>query len=348
MKKQVKVEVQNVGVDISKDSFYAAFVVQLEERVVKIKGTRSFPNTSKGIKSFIQWADKIRDFDLNLHITMEATGTYYEDLAYTLYEKKDVIVHVLLPNIAKKYFESLNIKTKTDKVDAKILGQMGVERKLRPWVLSSKIYRDLRTLSREREQLTKEQTRVKNQLHALVHSADPYKRTMQRLKKRITYLEKQIKTVVKDLEKLVATDEYVSQKIKKIITTPGLGFKTVVGVVAETSGFNNFTGLKQLTSYGGYDVVIKESGKWKGKTSISKKGNSHIRHLMYMPALSAVNNNALFKNTYDRIKEKKEHHKIASVAIQRKLLGLIFTLWKTDSIFIHDYENKKQKQQCAV
>ena len=84
MKKQVKVEVQNVGVDISKDSFYAAFVVQLEERLIKIKGTKQFPNTLKGIKSFIQWTDKFRDFDLKLHITMDATCVYYEDLAYAM------------------------------------------------------------------------------------------------------------------------------------------------------------------------------------------------------------------------------------------------------------------------
>ena len=130
---------QNVGIDVSKDTFDAAFMVLLTGQVIKIKRTRKFANTSKGVKEFIEWIDKTKNNSLELHTTMEATGVYYETLAYSLYDIEDIVVHVLLPSTAKKYFESLNIKTKTDKVDSKIIGQMGLERNLTPWVLHSKI-----------------------------------------------------------------------------------------------------------------------------------------------------------------------------------------------------------------
>ena len=342
MKKEI--QVQNVGVDISKETFYAVFTVLLQDRSIKIKGAKKFANTNKGIQEFYRWINKFRDINKKLHITMEATGVYYEDLAFMMYEKEDVLVHVLLPNMAKKYFESLNIKTKTDKEDAKILGRMGVERELRVWTLSSKIYRELRVLTREREQIIKERSVIKNQLHALTHSATPHKKTIIRSKRRIAYLNKQEEAILNELHKMVEEDEMLSQKIKKITSTPGLGFKSVVGIIAETSGFVNITNAKQLTSYSGYDVMIRESGKWVGKPRISKKGNSHIRHLMYMPALTASVHNQSLKHTYDRIKEKKEYAKIASVALQRKLLILIYTLWKTDSYYIEGYESKKRKR----
>lgn len=332
---------QNAGIDISKDSFDAAFMVLLEGQVVKIKRTRKFVNTPQGVKEFIKWTNKSKNPSIKLHVTMEATGVYYETLAYILYDIEDIVVHVLLPNTVKKYFESLNIKTKTDKVDSKIIGQMGLERYLTPWVLHSKIYRLLRTLTREKEQLINERTSIKNQLHAEKQSANPFKKVIARYKNRIKYINKQIDAVESDLRKLVESDGYVSEKVSKLSTIPGVSFTTVVGIIAETGGFENIRSIKQLTSYSGLDVVQKESGKWKGKTKISKKGNSHIRRLLYMPTLSVVKYACTFKANYERINERKEFKMTGVVAMQRKVLGLLYTLWKNDCEYIEDYEKLK-------
>ena len=330
---------QNVGIDVAKDSFVAAFTVLLKGQGIKYKGTKKFNNNSKGFEEFLRWCEKFQENNLLLNFTMEATGIYYESLAYFLFEKEHV-VHVLLPNKAKKFAESLNIKSKTDKIDSKMLGRMGVERVLEKWVLSSKIYRWLRTLSRERQQLVKERTRIKNQLHAEEHKGNPIKTTIRRMKNHIKYLDKQINSIEKELETVVLKDDYISEKVKKITTVPGLAFKTVVGIIAETQGFVNISSVRQLNSYAGYDISIKESGKWKGKSRISKKGNSHIRQIMYMPSLSAIQHSETYKSFYERLNEKKQNGLISGTAVQRKLLGLIYTLWKNDSEYIENYEMK--------
>ena len=331
---------QNAGIDIAKDSFVAAFTVLLKGQIIKYKGIRKFKNNRAGFEDFLMWCKNFQQTGLLINFTMEATGIYYESLAYFLFEKEQVI-HVLLPNKAKKFAESLNIKSKTDKIDSKMLGRMGVERVLEQWVLSSKIYRRLRTLSRERQQLVKERTRIKNQLHAEEHSGDPIATTMGRMKKHITYLDKQINSIEKELDSVVSKDTYISEKVKKITTVPGLAFKTVVGVIAETQGFVNISSIRQLSSYAGYDISIKESGKWKGKARISKKGNSHIRQIMYMPSLSAIQHSETYKSIYERLNEKKQNGLISGTAVQRKLLGLIYTLWKNDSDYIENYEMRK-------
>jgi len=330
---------QNVGIDIAKDSFVATFTVLLKGQLIKYKGTTKFQNTHKGFDKFSNWCKKLQEDNLLVNFTMEATGVYYERLAYFLFEKKQV-VHVLLPNKSKKFAESLNIKSKTDKIDSKMLGRMGVERILEKWVLSSKIYRLLRTLSRERRQLVKERTRIKNQLHAEEHAGEPIKTTIRRMKSHIKYLDKQIDSIEKELETVVSKDAYLSEKVKKITTVPGLAFKTVVGVIAETHGFVNISSIKQLNSYAGYDISIKESGKWKGKARISKKGNSHIRQIMYMPSLSAIQHSITYKSFYERLNQTKQNGLISGTAVQRKLLGLIYTLWKNDSEYIENYKIK--------
>lgn len=330
---------QNVGIDIAKDTFAVAFTVLLKGQIIKHFGTKEFKNNKKGYDDFFKWCKKLQVGNIEVNFTMEATGVYYESLAYYLFDK-EVAIHVLLPNKVKKFAESLNIKSKTDKIDSKVLGQMGAERVLDKWVLSSKIYRKLRTLSRERQQLITNRTVVKNQLHAETHTGDPIKTVITRMKNLIKYLNKQIVSIEKELKDIVSKDNYVSEKVSKITTIPGIAFLTAITVIAETNGFNNITSISQLSSYAGYDVSIKESGKWKGKARISKKGNSHIRKAMYMPFLSSIQFTETYRVFYDRVNKKKVSGLIAGTAIQRKLLGLIYTLWKNDTEYIENYEMK--------
>ena len=222
---------------------------------------------------------------------------------------------------------------------------MGVERLLPKWKVSSKIYRELKSLTRERQRLVENKTAVKNQLHAEKHTAHPMKTVITRIKNHIKYLERQIASIEKELENKVSKDDFVSKKIKKITTIPGIAFVTAVTVVSETQGFDNFTSSRQLSSFAGYDIRLKESGKFKGKTKISKKGNSHIRRAMYMPSLSTIGHTKTYKKIYNRLYKKKENGLIAGTAIQRKLLGLIYTLWKNDTPFIDKYDSKKVCQK---
>ena len=331
---------QNVGIDIAKDSFVATVTALQKGQKIKHIATRKFENSNQGFVDLLVWSQGLCIPDVELNFTMEATGVYYESLAYFL-DEKCCTIHVLLPNKAKKFAESLNVKSKTDKIDSKILGQMGVERVLDTWKLGSKKYRHLRTLTRERQQVIVERTSIKNQLHAEEHSGEPIKTTIKRMQSRIKYLNKQIESIETELSNIVSQDEFLAEKVKKITTTPGLAFKTIVTVIAETQGFANITSISQLNSYAGYDVSIKESGKWQGKARISKKGNSHIRQALYMPSWSSIQHSETYKNFYNRLNDRKGNGLIAGTAVQKKLLGLIYTLWKNDTEYIDNYEMKK-------
>jgi len=343
MKKQ-KILRQSIGIDISMSDFTARYTSLDMEGNIKHTKPKSFSNDSSGFKALLKWAEKIKDPEIELRFTMEATGIYYEKLAFFLLDKGKY-VSVLMPNIAKKFNESLNNKTKTDGIDARTLGRIGVERNLPKWKISPKIYRDLKKLSRERVRLIKNRTATKSQLHAEEKSGEPMKIIIKQLKQEINFFDRQIKKVEQAMKKIIDSDEYISRKLKKIITIPGVNFITAVTITAETQGFENFTSLKQLWSYAGYDVQQRQSGKYQGRTRISKKGNRHIRRAMYMPALSATQHSKTYSRFYNRLNERKEKKKISLTAVQRKLLGLIYTLWKNDTEFIDNYEEIKANQE---
>jgi len=343
MKQNQKVIRQSSGIDISMETFDASIFQLLEDFNTQVVSTKKFKNNQDGFDKFYQWVDKFKNKSITINFTMEATGVYYEGLAYFLNDK-DETVHVVLPNKSKKFAESLGLRAKTDKVDAKMLGCMGVERQLRKWSPCSVLFRNLRFFTRERESLKQDRTKAKNQLHALNHSQASEQKTITRLEAKIRFLDVQIEDVEGDIEKLIENDILLSKKVKKVLTIPGVGINTLAPIIAETNGFAAMENIKQLTCYSGYDIRIRESGKWKGKNKISKKGNSHIRAVLFFPACTASKHNKPLKKCYERIKEAKKIPMVANTAVQRKLLGLVFTLWKNDTVYDEDYELKKEKK----
>lgn len=121
-----------VGIDVSMELFHACFQKKVNDGSAKIVASRSFKNTEKGFKELIEWTAKNNRESVDVVFVMEATGVYYENLAYFLYGHKQR-VPVVLANKMKSYFKSLNIKTKTDKVDSRVIALYGIERAVEEW-----------------------------------------------------------------------------------------------------------------------------------------------------------------------------------------------------------------------
>lgn len=341
MNKKKKTIRQGVGIDISMETFDACIMQLQEDFDTCVLSTKKFKNDQTGFEQFYKWVSKFKTEGMSIGCTMEATGVYYEGLAYFLNSKSET-VHVVLPNKSKKFAESLGLRSKTDKIDAEMLARMGVERKLLQWNPCSSTFRSLRFLTRERQSLIQDRTRAKNQLHALQHSNKPQKNTIERLTAKIMFYDEQIEQVEQDIKQLIESDEILSEKVERVLTIPGIRITTLAPIIAETNGFAAIQNIKQLTCYAGYDIRIRESGKWKGHNKISKKGNSYIRAALFFPACTAAVHNKPLKQSYDRIKEKKKIPMVANTAVQRKLLALIYTLWKNDTEFDENYQVKNK------
>lgn len=325
---------QCVGIDISKEKFTACLCKYYISDLQNQSEVVEFENNKTGFNQFVKWSRKSMDKESPLLYLMEATGVYYESLAYHL-NKLSQPVCVVLPNKAKHYVQSLGIKTKNDLVDARGLSTMGCLQKLQLWSPPAKIYRQLRSLCRFHSEMNKQRTGYMNHLEALNSSEYPQASVVRTYKKFIKNIDKALDENTLEITNLVKEDQQLYDKIKKIETVKGLGFMTIVIVIAETQGFALITSRKQLTSYAGFDVVERQSGiSVYGKNKISKKGNSRIRGALYFPALVASRYNVPLKEDYCRIIAKNPKQKMIGVtALQRKLLLLIYTLWKNDDVF---------------
>lgn len=326
-----------VGIDVSMDDFHVCFKYKTESGAVKIKGSRSFKSTTKGFNEFLLWSRK-KAKDSSLRFVMEATGVYHENLAHFLYDCEEAVT-IVLANKMKSYIKSFNIKTKTDKADANAIAQFGIERTLEDWEPMSPEYKSLRDLCRELLSIKKDKQRATSQLHAFEKSHDKHKEIIGLKKQQIEFYTENITLIEELIYSNVSKDKELKEKIRKVTTIPGLGFITAVILACETNGFALFDNIRQVVSYAGLDVTLNQSGKYNGKTRISKKGNSRIRQALYMPGMSACRYNPQIKELYERVCSRNPDIKRKGiVAGMRKLLILAYTLWKKDEEYNPDYQ----------
>lgn len=339
---------QAIGIDISKSTFTTCCCFREASGVLTFSDVVEFPNEKKGFNQFLRWVRSRTASASELVFLMEATGVYYEALAYHLHKIRKT-VHVVLPNTSKHYFASLNIKTKTDQIDARVLSQFGVERSHKAWNPPSPVFLELRNLTRYYVQLQEQKTALGNIRHSKESAYEVQSFILKSNQRLMDQIDKQIDACKKAIEKCIASDVHLSEKITKLSTIKGIGILTIATLVAETNGFEHFRSAKQLASYAGYDVVQRESGSSvKGRTRISKKGNRYIRNALYFPGMVACRFNPDLKKAYLRINQNKPSKMVGQVAIQRKLLLLAYTLWKNNTVFIEGYIKSNPDQTIGT
>lgn len=331
---------QVVGIDVAQKELVVSLGRMYEDLSLEIYAYKTFRNTTKGFSDLTGWVNKLTEPGISVRYVMEATGVYHESFAYFL-ETAGYAISIVLPNKISNYFRTLEVKTVTDKTMSETIARFGLERKLDNWKRPKVIYKNLRQLTRERDQLVQERTMVKNQLHAEQAEAEPNPSSLTRIKKRIILLDKQEKEIKEEITKLVKQDEQVKNSIKTVCSLPGVGLLTAATVLAETNGFELIRNKRQLTSYAGLDVKEKQSGtSIKGKPRISKKGNSYLRKAMHLPALTAIRHDERFKAVFVRLVSKHGIKMKAAVAVQRKLLEMIYILDKNNAVYDKEYFKK--------
>jgi transposase len=226
---------QNVGIDIAKDDFKVCLSVLGSDLRMVIKGSRTFNNNEKGFADFLSWAEQKSESGMVLHFTMEATGVYYEGLAYYLNEKGHSVPVVPL-NQTKKYAQSLGIHSKTDKIDAKILAQFGLERSPAEWKPLSKNFRILRQLTRERSVLIQTRTQAMNHLHAYEHQGRPHQSSIERCGAMIETINCQVSAIEQEIKAIVDSDEKLKNRLSYVLSIKGVSLLTAVCILSETNG----------------------------------------------------------------------------------------------------------------
>ena len=140
----------------------------------------------------------------------------------------------------------------------------------------------------------------------------------------LLHLMEQLEQITGILSELCAS--IAIEEMEIITSIDGIGDATGAAFLAEIGDISNFSSHKSLIAYAGIDPTVFQSGKFQGTSRISKRGNRHLRRLVYLMTIGVVRCNAFFKSYFLKRKQDGLPFRKAVMATAHKLIRVIFAM----------------------
>jgi transposase len=307
-----------VGVDIAKAHFDVARLAEGKYRHKK------FDNTPEGFALFAEWLAGFGDEAP--HVCMEATGAYSVPLAEYLVGR-GFLVSVVNPAKVAAFAKSELSKAKTDKADAKLIARYALAMRPVPWAPPPREIRELQALLRRVEHLLEMERMEKNRLDTADSAVAGSIQAV------LATLEQELQATRDKIRQHIDNHPNLRDRQDLLESIPGVAAATSAWLLVVLSEHYGFTDAKQAVAQVGLAPVIRQSGKWAGKTRLSKTGDPMVRKALYMPILSALQFNPAIRAFCQRLKAKGKHGMAVNCAAMRKLIHIAFAILKSGRPF---------------
>ncbi len=116
------------------------------------------------------------------------------------------------------------------------------------------------------------------------------------------------------------------EDLKIVTSVEGISNGTGTTFLAELGDINNYENHKKLIAYAGIDPTVYQSGKYQGTSKISKRGNKHLRRVLWLMTVNVIHHNNMFKEYYQKKKQAGLPYKKAVLATMHKLTRMLFAM----------------------
>ena len=297
------------GIDVGKSG--------LDAHILEGSLERHFKNDKCGRRALRNW---LLQHGVSRAV-FEPTGRYHRRLHQCLCEAglETVLVN---PRRSRRFAEALGQLAKNDRVDAAMLARFG---QLDSLVATPPQDDNLQLLS----DLLAARRKLVIQLGALRKlRAELAPEAAACIADSCNGLQADISSCEQRMLTCIAADAALARRAEIIQAVPGCGPVTAACLCAEMPELGTI-GRRQAAALLGLAPFDQDSGKQHGRRSI-RGGRAQPRHSRYMAALSATRWEPACKACYQRLIADKKEHKVAMVAVMRKLACLLTALLRED------------------
>jgi transposase len=313
-----------VGIDVSKDNLMFCkkysdgnnIVFEIKNRNVEIR------EIAKDIKEE-KYAGKI---------IVESTGRHHLLSALEM-SKNNLDIRVINPLIANKYIKSSIRKVKTDKRDAEVLAEIAIKEERLPNRFNSN-----KNVLKIKKKVSLIAT-LDKQLQKLIAATNEFKKAGEELGLKLSIAEKQIvrtiellkeqkKKLEQEVENMAIKSEYKKEIAGQYKSIPGVSDYLASLATIFFREEEHSQSAKQWIAFAGLDISVRESGNWRGKGKITKRGNGYLRKRLFQAAWGAMMHDEKFKAYYDHLRAKGKSYVESLIIISRKIVAIMFVLSK--------------------
>lgn len=338
-----------IGADVAKASFQVALArIGQRSGITPLRElpTRSFPRTRDGVGAFADWLalalERPRG-DLRVRVVMETTGKYSIELAGWMNEcgcgLRPAIVHAKRTNA---FIKSLNVRGKTDALEARTLAFYGIERRPAPYEPLPPEQNELRELVRHRAHLVGLRTALKNR-SGEGSASDFVGKAQERLRRN---LDAEIAKTEANMRKVIAKSDQLRRDAKLLESIHGVAFLTAALILGETGDLRRFNRARQLSAFVGLSPRETQSGATVNKPAhLCKQGSAAVRQALYMSALSAIHDKGPMQAAYENACANGKPKMVALGIVMRKLIVLMRAILISGKPFDPQWKNRPNETQ---
>jgi transposase len=302
-----------LGIDVSKQELVCAL---LDPATRQLQRQFTVPNSKPGV------AQLLRELPADCPWVLEPTGRY-SLLAAQQGQAAGRQVLIAPPKAARLFLASVQRRAKTDRLDSYGLALYGLAHRLRPYPMRTPAVEQLSQLLSARKGIARAAAGFKLQLRELPHAQGELLEVVAALQGQLAALDAQIQQLT--------ADTATFPTVRQLEAVPGIGPVTAASVTACLHA-KGFTEPAQFVAYIGLDIGVRQSGRRRGNTGLTKQGNAELRRLLYLAAQANLRcKSSPFKDQYERERAKGLAHPAALCAVARKLARLCWSLVKHET-----------------
>jgi len=261
-------------------------------------------------------------------VVCEATGHYHLLLGLVM-ARYGLDLRVINPLQSSKHRRARVRKTKTDAVDGHVLASMCETERALPAaaeltpqkVLIRLKQGQLQALDKQLQRLSRSlavYTETYAQLGLVAGAShEALAQVVADLKRIRGHLEKELQVLLE--EALPARED-----LRRLQRIPG--FSPLVAGLVGTAFHRHAASARAWVAYAGLDVSVRQSGTWRGRGKLTKRGNRYLRKRLYNAAWGAMMNDEGVRRYYLSLKETGRNHVEALCIIARKLLSIAYAV----------------------
>jgi transposase len=308
-----------LGIDVGKADFHCSLFVEGKFQ------SNSFPNSRVGFDRLAAW---LRNRKVaQVHACSESTGGWSEELATYLHERGH-IVSIVNPAAIKAFGQSELSRTKTDKADAALIARYCSAMNPRLWEPPSPSERRLQRLGRRRVALVEMRVQESNRREG--PGVDEIRSSIEAT---IAFLDRQLAEIDAAISATIDGDPTLRGKRDLLESIPGIGERVATTLLGELPKLTDFRNGKAVAAFVGLCPREFRSGTSVSASWLSKVGNTHIRRVLYMPAITATRCNPVLAAFAARLRANGKRHKQIIAAVMRRLLVLAYGVLKSGRCF---------------
>jgi transposase len=326
-----------IGIDVSKDTFDFALIKDLN---TSMPICNKVPNHPTGI---VKLEEFIKKQGLKIEETlfcMEHTGIYCRYLSHYLVENK---YNVWL-EMPVQILRSLGVQRgKNDHIDAIRIAEYACLKKDKAvlWQPPREVVVQINDLLTLRDRLVESRKSLKQPIKEFKDTGfkDTAKLIESRCSDTLRSLDKEIKQIEKDIDKMINKDSNLKKLYGLATSVPGIGKITTFHLLYFTNEFKLYVNPKQLACYCGIAPFEHTSGTTiKGKTRVSNFANKKLKKLLHLVAMSSISYDHELSSYYERKIGEGKNKMLVLNAIRNKIIHRLCAVIKRGSPYQLNYQ----------